>query len=169
MSAFAASNGHDVVWTTTTTNTNNSSLETIVSKGRQSDLIQSNPIHMRQRGTDTIYIHTSRRKVVVNRLSRYETISSVRSVSIQPTEDCSVGVMFWVLLVFSLSGFPPFPRGNVLMRNPEFKNETSGAFVESTGNDKNNVIAFCHLLAITHTSTSKKEIQPLHNDNIGVD
>ena len=38
-----------------------------------------------------------------------------------PCEDCSVGVMFWVRLLFFLSGFQPIAQQKVLLRNPEFQ------------------------------------------------
>ena len=38
-----------------------------------------------------------------------------------PCEDCSVGVMFWVRLLFFLSRFQPIAQQNVLLRNPEFQ------------------------------------------------
>ena len=72
---------------------------------------------------------------------QYSKLLSSRFLPFQShCEDCSVGVMFWVRLLFFLSGFRLFTRANVLLRNPDFERNFRH-FWESNGN--NNVIVFC--------------------------
>ena len=101
------------------------------------------------------------RRSTPTKTHQYSQLLSSRFLPLQsPCEDCSVGVMFWVHLLFSLYGFRPIAQQNVLLRNPEFRQTKLLALL---GNPTATTTSLRFVLS---TEAQQKANEHVHNDSI---